>query len=325
MDTSSVLSDEDYDVISNPSQRSLDSSILADDFAPVPGLSSAAARDATAPSPTDAARSTLSTVSLSPADIQAYVRSSLEGARAGPGSGSGARYSGHKPGAAEGAGRTVRVYVDGVFDGLDAGHLLQLRQAKLSFASVHLLVGVFPDATCHARSKHPHPHVERCEALRHVRWVDEVVPDAPWVLDDAFVLARRIDYVALEEGSSVDPEFDKERLRGYDALKRLGEQAHSFLPPTPSLTMALPSPACAAITGRVIPTRRTHGLAPRPTMCRTLAVPPCTGATRSAEGTPSRPAAELEPEHTPAEDDVREGPVPDVTHGIHRLTLEGQW
>jgi len=33
---------------------------------------------------------------------------------------------------------------------------------------------------------------------------------------------RRIDYLALEEGSSVSPEFDKERLKGYDEAKKLG-------------------------------------------------------------------------------------------------------
>ncbi|KAH9948444.1 hypothetical protein B0H21DRAFT_733324 [Amylocystis lapponica] len=30
-------------------------------------------------------------------------------------------------------------------------------------------------------------HAERCEAVRHCRWVDEVVPDAPWVIDESFI------------------------------------------------------------------------------------------------------------------------------------------
>ena len=102
-------------------------------------------------------------------------------------------------------------------------HMLRLRQAKLSFASTHLVVGVFADEPDGSRRAPRYPHVERCEALRHVRWVDEIVPDAPRVLDDAFLREKRIDYVALEEGSSVDPEFEKERLRGYDVLKTLGE------------------------------------------------------------------------------------------------------
>ena len=101
--------------------------------------------------------------------------------------------------------------------------MLQLRQAKLAFPSVYLMVGVFPDESCQQHGTQPRsPHVERCELLRHCRWVDEIVPDAVWTLTDAFLLAKRIDYVALEQGSSVNPEFDKTRLKGYDHLKKLG-------------------------------------------------------------------------------------------------------
>ena len=39
----------------------------------------------------------------------------------------------------------------------------------------------------------------RCEAVRHCRWVDEVVPDAPWILDERFMTKYNIDYVAHDE------------------------------------------------------------------------------------------------------------------------------
>ncbi|KAI6149794.1 hypothetical protein BKA82DRAFT_997883 [Pisolithus tinctorius] len=248
MDTSSVLSDEDYDVISNPGQRSLESSVA--DFGHV--IACGPIREIP---PTDAARHTLSTVSLTAVDIQAYVGTALSTA-----AGRGVRCP---------ADRTVRVYVDGMFDVLDAGRMLRLRQAKLSFASVHLMVGVFPDeAICHVLGSGTataprYPHVERCEAIRHVKWVDEIVPDAPWVLDDAFMIDKRIDYVVLEEGSSVNPEFDKERLKGYDELKRIG---------------------------RVIPVRRTVGLVPK------LTAPPASPLSRSANATPYKSPSELEPD-----------------------------
>lgn len=101
-------------------------------------------------------------------------------------------------------------------------HALQLRQAKLSFPAVQLLVGVFSDEVCAPNGVVTRiPHVERCELLRHCRWVDEVVPDAPWKLDEAFVTAMRIDYVAIEEGVSCDPAYDKERIKGYDVIKSL--------------------------------------------------------------------------------------------------------
>jgi len=42
-------------------------------------------------------------------------------------------------------------------------------------------------------------HPERLEAARHCRWVDEVIAEAPWVIDDAFIEKHQIDYVAHDE------------------------------------------------------------------------------------------------------------------------------
>lgn len=39
----------------------------------------------------------------------------------------------------------------------------------------------------------------RLEAVHHCRWVDEVVPDAPWVIDNDFIQKHHIDYVAHDE------------------------------------------------------------------------------------------------------------------------------
>lgn len=32
----------------------------------------------------------------------------------------------------------------------------------------------------------------RIEAVRHCRWVDEIIPDAPWVVDEAFIQKVRV-------------------------------------------------------------------------------------------------------------------------------------
>lgn len=84
------------------------------------------------------------------------------------------------------------------------------------------MVGVYEDSVCEQHeSPAITPHQERCEVVRHCRWVDEVVPEAPWRIDEAILKARRVDYVAYDEGTSVDPAFDKERLKGYDLVKSL--------------------------------------------------------------------------------------------------------
>ncbi|GAA5931612.1 hypothetical protein JCM10213_003157 [Rhodosporidiobolus nylandii] len=97
-------------------------------------------------------------------------------------------------------GRPVRIYADGVYDLLHYGHMLQLRQCKLMFPSVHLLVGVCSSSLVREHKSNPVlSSSERYEAMRHVRWVDEVVEDAPWSIDAEFMEKWQIDYVAHDE------------------------------------------------------------------------------------------------------------------------------
>lgn len=37
------------------------------------------------------------------------------------------------------------------------------------------------------------------ESVRHCCWVDEIVSEAPWIIDDEFLEKREIDYVAHDE------------------------------------------------------------------------------------------------------------------------------
>lgn len=65
----------------------------------------------------------------------------------------------------------------------------------------------------------------RIEALRHCRWVDQVVPDAPWVITPDFLEKYQIDYVAHDE----DP-YKSEGLGiddTYGDVKRAGESTSS--------------------------------------------------------------------------------------------------
>ncbi|CAI7917132.1 unnamed protein product [Closterium sp. NIES-53] len=94
-------------------------------------------------------------------------------------------------------GREVRVYVDGIFDLFHFGHAQALQQAKELFPRTYLIVGCCNDEDT-ARLKGPTvlTHKERCLALKHCRWVDEVVENAPWVLTEDFIARHAIDYVA---------------------------------------------------------------------------------------------------------------------------------
>ncbi len=85
------------------------------------------------------------------------------------------------------------------------------------------MVGVFSDDVLLQNNCIPAwPEVERLELVRHCRWVDEVVRDAPWELSASFLKSKHIDFVAIDEGTSVDPTCCKVRVKGYDELKKHG-------------------------------------------------------------------------------------------------------
>ncbi|KAF9563980.1 cholinephosphate cytidylyltransferase [Agrocybe pediades] len=224
METSSVLSDDEYDIISEPGRRlSLDSSC---DY----GFDHFELRE---PPPSADAQDRFESTRWSANEVQQYIQKSLA------------------PGLSltETRNRKIRIYVDGPFDDFDVGAALKLRQAKMAFPSVHLIVGVFSDETLQQNDyMSTRPGVERAEIMRHCRWVDEVIKDAPWELTCRFLKDRAIDFVALDEGTSVDPSCHKARVRAYDELQKHGKviktrRTVGLVSQLPRLLIPSPSPS----------------------------------------------------------------------------------
>jgi hypothetical protein len=93
MDASNVLSDDDYDVISNPGSSSLDSSMyLEETVCELP--------------PSQEAQDRFETVRWNACEIQAYIRKGLGISQPTP------------------LDKTVRIYVDGSFDAFDVGQVI---------------------------------------------------------------------------------------------------------------------------------------------------------------------------------------------------------
>lgn len=96
--------------------------------------------------------------------------------------------------------RPVRLYCDGIYDLFHYGHMLSLKQVKNLFEKVELLVGVCNDELTHKlKGKTVYTYEERLECVKHSAYVDEVIENAPWVIDEDFMNKWKIDYVVHDE------------------------------------------------------------------------------------------------------------------------------
>ena len=97
----------------------------------------------------------------------------------------------------------TRVYVDMVADLFHYGHVAFLKQAH-AFGD-HLLVGICSDEAVRANKRVPILKMEeRAAAVAGCRYVDEVLPDAPWIMDRAWIETHNIDLVV--HGDDYSPE-----------------------------------------------------------------------------------------------------------------------
>jgi len=93
-----------------------------------------------------------------------------------------------------------RIYCNGVFDLCHIGHIKQFEQAS-KYGQV--VVGVHSDADVATYKRYPiQTTIERVETVKLMKWVDEVIPNAPLVTTLEFMQANNIDFILIS------PEYD---------------------------------------------------------------------------------------------------------------------
>lgn len=116
--------------------------------------------------------------------------------------------------------RPIRIYADGVFDLFHLGHMKQLEQCKKALPNVTLICGVPSDTVTHKlKGLTVLTDKQRCESLKHCKWVDEVIADAPWCVTPEFLAEHKIDYVAHDDlpyGSAESEDI-------YQPIKKMGK------------------------------------------------------------------------------------------------------
>jgi choline-phosphate cytidylyltransferase len=121
-------------------------------------------------------------------------------------------------------GRPLRLYADGIFDLFHFGHAKALQQCKEAYPNTLLIVGCCGDEITHKlKGRTVMTDKERYESLRHCKWVDEVVEDAPWVITDEFIEKHEIDYVCHDALPYSDASGEASEGDVYARIKAMGK------------------------------------------------------------------------------------------------------
>ena len=102
----------------------------------------------------------------------------------------------------------MRVYAEMVADLFHHGHVQFLKRARA--LGEYLIVGVMSDEDATEGKRHPILNVEeRVAVVAACKYVDEAIPNAPWIIDSDWIARYQIDLVVHGD------DFSQEELEFY--------------------------------------------------------------------------------------------------------------
>ncbi len=88
-----------------------------------------------------------------------------------------------------------RIYCNGVFDLCHMGHINIFKNAA---SHGDVVVGIHSDETVASYKRYPIQTMEeRIEVVKNMKWVSEVIPNAPLVTDMNFMKLHNLDFILI--------------------------------------------------------------------------------------------------------------------------------
>ena len=127
----------------------------------------------------------------------------------------------------------MRIYSDGIFDLFHVGHVATFKYIKNMEKDVKVIVGLISDSDAKAYKRKPIIAEEhRKIMLESCRYVDEVIQNAPLIMNEKFMEKHSIDLVVHSFYDSVDAKKQKDFFEVPLRLGKFKEISYSHIEST---------------------------------------------------------------------------------------------
>ena len=103
------------------------------------------------------------------------------------------------------------IYTDGIFDLFHRGHLESLNLIRNTYPQSKLIVGIINDNLSEHYKRRPiYNEDDRCEIIKNIKCVDDIIRNAPLVMTEEFINENNIDLIVHGFANENDSKKQKE-------------------------------------------------------------------------------------------------------------------